>query len=130
MPFGPSSTIEMQCNKIKTALPACFDKILVTHHRNTTKKVTFTSDLPWIPLYLTYGKLKFMSFNFTVCGLHFTGIYHCAVVMCKEFWVAVSWFPRSKSEGHGNQARHRGKWNIAKHLVYIDILSHFIVLRI
>jgi hypothetical protein len=32
-----------------TAVPACFDKILVTHRRNTTKKVTFTSDLPLIP---------------------------------------------------------------------------------
>jgi hypothetical protein len=46
-------TIEMQCSKIKTALPACFDEILVTHHRHTAKKVTFTSDLPLIPLNLT-----------------------------------------------------------------------------
>jgi hypothetical protein len=45
MAYGPGLTIEMQCSKIKTALPACFDKILVTHDRNTTKKVTFTSDL-------------------------------------------------------------------------------------
>ena len=53
MPYGPGLTIEMQCSKIKTALPACFDKILVTHDRNTTKKVTFTTDLPLIPFYLT-----------------------------------------------------------------------------
>jgi hypothetical protein len=49
MSYGPSSTKETQCSKIKTALglPACFDKILVTHHQNTTKKVTFTTDLPF-----------------------------------------------------------------------------------
>jgi hypothetical protein len=56
----------IQCSKIKTALPACFDKNLVTYNQNRTKKDTFTTDLQLIPFYLTQGELKPMSLNFAV----------------------------------------------------------------
>jgi hypothetical protein len=67
----------MQCSKIKTALPACFDKILVTHDRNTctTKKVTFTSDLPLIPLYLTELQIIFYFKEYSPLILNSKGIF-------------------------------------------------------
>jgi hypothetical protein len=56
MSYRPGLTIEyhpyissMYQLKIKTALYACFDNILSL----TTQKVTFTTDLPLIPFYLT-----------------------------------------------------------------------------
>jgi hypothetical protein len=55
MSYGPGLT----CSRIETALPAYFDKILVTHHWNTMKKVTFTTDLSLIPLYLTINSTLF-----------------------------------------------------------------------
>jgi hypothetical protein len=91
MSYGSSLTIEYHpytrnVAKIKTALRACFGKILSLINKIQRKKVTLTTDLPLNPFYLT----ETHEFEFRcVDSHHFTQIYHCAViVMREEFRVA------------------------------------------
>jgi hypothetical protein len=102
MSCGPGLTIETQRSKIRTAPPAhaaCFDKILVTHTQNTTKKLpsqqtctlfnvrrTETHESEYFTMWSPFYR------DLSVCSSHGRGVL------------------TGKLEGLGNQARHRGKW--------------------